>query len=781
MHSLHSVARKAKVSLLAGLALVVGTAHAAPTTLYTDMHDFGGKVTLSNAASGFDGFSPSNITFDSLGNMYGTTAYGGQYGVSSESYSSGVFWEITTAGVYIDIHDFGGTAADPYGNTVRDGFTPSSTVTFDKKGNIYGTTEDGGEFGLGTVWEYTPKTTTTPAVYSVLHSFGATITNANGKSGPDGIYPEGGVTVDSAGDLFGTTSEGGPNGPSYEDGEGILWEIAAPTSTAVPVGVYSDLHDFGGTITVNTLSQNDGSYPLAGVTLDSAGNLYGTASSGGAIQDANGEGGDGMVWEYAVSTATYTDLHDFGATITNADGTSGLDGAGPVAPVVFDASGNMYGTTQGGGPNTNIYGGTGMIWEITKASVYKDIHDFGALKITNADGTMGPDGIGPITGITIDPTGNLFGTTAYGGPNKTKNEVDGSGMLFEITTANKYLDLHDFGGTLTSDLGVASPDGTNPQSVIIDPNGNLLGSAINGGANNASDGGYGMIWSVSTGLTGISLNPTSVIGGSPSTATVTIGAAAPVGGSVINLTSSSPSATVPATVTVPAGQTTATFTVTTTAVTANAQAVITALQTGFSFQATLTITTPGGSVALSQSSVLGGLSTSAQVLLTGPAPKGGLKVLLSTNSPYASVPASITIPAGSHAGSFTVTTSPVNGTPDPIAIMETIKGTTKAVLTVLPASLHTITLSQTSVVGKTQAPITGTIKFTGLAPAAGRKVTLTSSNPAAASVQASVTVVNGQATATFTVTPHSVTTTQKVVITASYGSTAISANLTVSP
>jgi hypothetical protein len=100
---------------------------------------------------------------------------------------------------------------------------------------------------------------------------------------------------------------------------------------------------------------------------------------------------------------------------------------------------------------------------------------------------------------------------------------------------------------------------------------------------------------------------------------------------------------------------------------------------------------------------------------------------------------------------------------------------------VLPASLHTITLSQTSVVGKTQAPITGTIKFTGLAPAAGRKVTLTSSNPAAASVQASVTVVNGQATATFTVTPHSVTTTQKVVITASYGSTAISANLTVSP
>ena len=84
----------------------------------------------------------------------------------------------------------------------------------------------------------------------------------------------------------------------------------------------------------------------------------------------------------------------------------------PQTSVVFDKFGNMYGTGQDGG----AHGGAGMVWEITAAGVYKDLHDFGAT-VTNANGVSGPDGSMPGAGITVDANGNLFGTTYQGGPN----------------------------------------------------------------------------------------------------------------------------------------------------------------------------------------------------------------------------------------------------------------------------------------------------------------------------------------------------------------------------
>jgi uncharacterized repeat protein (TIGR03803 family) len=97
----------------------------------------------------------------------------------------------------------------------------------------------------------------------------------------------------------------------------------------------------------------------------------------------------------AQSFGAYADLHDFGATITNANGTTGPDGSSPSAGVTFDSAGNMYGTAGVGGANN-----AGMVWEITAAGVYKDLHDFGGT-ITNAGGTSGSDGNEPYAGVTF--------------------------------------------------------------------------------------------------------------------------------------------------------------------------------------------------------------------------------------------------------------------------------------------------------------------------------------------------------------------------------------------
>jgi hypothetical protein len=782
--SLRPSLRAARTVAAACFAVAAQVAAAGSTALYTDMHDFGATITPTTGTAFTDGIGPSPVTFDAAGNMYGTTAYGGLYGATAEDNASGTIWEITTAGKYIDLHDFGTTYTNTNNVVVKDGNTPSSGVTFDKTGNMYGTAQFGGAYDLGMVWEITSK-----GVYMDLHDFGSTVTDITTSptgTAPDGIYPTGGVGIDSAGDLFGTTVEGGPNGPSYADGEGIVWEISAS-------GTYADIHDFGGSITSSlSTAVTDGTYPYAGVTLDTAGNLYGTASSGGAYEDANGEGGDGMIWELSSTSSlttlqvpTYTDLHDFGGTITNASGASGLDGAGPVAGLIFDAAGNKYGTTEGGGPNDTAEGGSGMIWEITKAGVYKDLHDFGG-QVTISAGTTGLDGTNPTTGIIFDASGNIYGTTSYGGPNKTANSVYGAGMLYEIQTPNAttptYVDIHDFGGSITNSSGTVTPDGANPQSLVIDTNGNLLGTSLNGGVNNSTDGGDGMVWSFTHGLVSISLNPTSVTGGSSSTATVTIADPAPDGGSTVYLTSGTTSAVVPATVTVPAGETTQTFTVTTTAVTAETNATITATQTGLTASAVLQIQTASGNVALAHASVIGGNTTTATITLNGPAPKGGLKVpLTSNNSNYAAVPSSVTVPAGSNVVSFAVSTSPVVSSPVNIVISAKVGSATKtAALQVLPAVLQSITLSKTSIVGGS-GTVTATVTFNGIAPAAGRIVPVASTNTSYAAVPTSVVVSSKASSATFTVTTHPVTSQKTITILAYYGTVKVTATLVIQP
>jgi Domain of unknown function (DUF4082)/Bacterial Ig-like domain len=274
-------------------------------------------------------------------------------------------------------------------------------------------------------------------------------------------------------------------------------------------------------------------------------------------------------------------------------------------------------------------------------------------------------------------------------------------------------------------------------------------------------------------LSALGLSPTSLVGGNTSLGTVTLTRAAPTGGFVVTLSSAnSLVAAVPASVTVAAGSTTATFTTTTTPVAAQTAVVVTASAGNVNRTATLTVTPPtltgsGSGVTVSPASVIGGTSSTGTVRLTGPAPTGGAVVSLSSsNTTTAQAPSSVTVAAGATSATFTITTSPVASNAS--ATITAVYGVTRtATLAVTAATLSSVTLNPTSVIGGTSS--TGTVTLTGPAPTGGATVTLSSSNTAVATVPATVTVAAGATTATFAVTSKPVTANTNATITGSRG------------
>ncbi|UOA10214.1 DUF2341 domain-containing protein [Methylobacter sp. S3L5C] len=278
-------------------------------------------------------------------------------------------------------------------------------------------------------------------------------------------------------------------------------------------------------------------------------------------------------------------------------------------------------------------------------------------------------------------------------------------------------------------------------------------------------------------LASVTLNPASVPGGSSSTGTVALNAAAPSGGAMIALLSSDPSVTVPSNVTVGANATTATFGVTTTTVSAVTPVTITGTYNGTQ-TGTLTVN-PLPAVALSSvsvnpSAVTGGISTTGTVTLTGTAPIGGIVVTLSNNNSIVSEPASVTVPAGASSATFTIATTPVasNTTVTLSAALNSITKTSTMVVN-RPA-LASVSVNPASVKGGTSS--TGTVTLTGAAPAAGTVVAL-SDNNTAASVPASVTVPMGATGATFTITTTRVNSSRNVTISGKLNGTTKTATL----
>jgi LmbE family N-acetylglucosaminyl deacetylase len=278
-------------------------------------------------------------------------------------------------------------------------------------------------------------------------------------------------------------------------------------------------------------------------------------------------------------------------------------------------------------------------------------------------------------------------------------------------------------------------------------------------------------------VSALALTPTSVVGGSAATGTVTLNGPAPLGGVAIALSSSNPAAaTVPASVTVAGGATTATFTVTTSQV-ATSTSVIVSASYGPTVTATLTVSplTASG-LALTPTSVVGGISSTGTVTLTGPAPAGGVVVTLSSsNTSVAAVPASVPVAAGATTATFTVTTVPI-ATSTTATISATYGAARSATLTVNPLALSGLSLSPATVVGG--ASSTGTVALNAAAPAGGTVVTLSDNGPSA-TVPGSVTVPAGATSATFTITTVPVTASTPVTVTATLGASSRNATLTI--
>lgn len=297
-------------------------------------------------------------------------------------------------------------------------------------------------------------------------------------------------------------------------------------------------------------------------------------------------------------------------------------------------------------------------------------------------------------------------------------------------------------------------------------------------------------------LASVGLNPATVQGGASSSAAVTLTAPAPAGGAIVSLTSSNTgAATVAATLTVPAGATTATTTsVATSAVSATTTAVISAVYLGVTRSATLTITAAAppstaalDTVSLGPSSVQGGSSASATVTLTAPAPAGGAVVSFSSSNPaVATVPATLTVPAGVNSRVVVnfVSTSPVASTTSAV-IAASYNGITRSAtltVTVPPppqpgGALESLTLSPATV----QTGTTGTsatLTFNALTPTGGATVSLASSNTSIATVPPSVTVPPNSSTGAFPVSINA-SAAGTATISATYNGVVRSALLTV--
>jgi uncharacterized repeat protein (TIGR03803 family) len=278
------------------------------------------KILHSFDLNGKDGARPrAGLIFDGAGNLYGTTEWGGEVGCDPPN-GCGTVFKLTpgTNGQWIHtgLHSFGGN---------RDGANPEASLIFDANGNLYGTTVAGGR-SYGTVFELTPGSNG-GWTENVLYRF-CTLTHCE-----DGTRPGASLIFDTIGNLYGTTSQGG----TYclgSGGCGTAFQLAPGTD-----GEWSEnvLHSFA--------NGADGANPYDTLTIDSAGNLYGTTAWGAHNQGAVFElatGGDGR-WAYSL-------LYSFVS----------WKGAHPYAGVTLDAAGNLYGAASSGG----AYSG-GTVFQIT--------------------------------------------------------------------------------------------------------------------------------------------------------------------------------------------------------------------------------------------------------------------------------------------------------------------------------------------------------------------------------------------------------------------------------
>jgi uncharacterized repeat protein (TIGR03803 family) len=392
--------------------LAVEPSSASPLEARTSLRPARVSVVYSFKGSPLSSTPEAGLIADASGNLYGTAEYGG---VANSSCSGcGTAFELSP--------EKGGkwneTVLYSFNNPAT-GLYPGNPLIFDAAGNLYGTTSVGGT--LGVAFELLHKAHAW--TYELLHNF---------TGCRDGQQPESGLT-ELNGSLYGTTVAGGN---SCSGGNGTIFEFSR-------VGGgwrYRIIYRF--------LSYSHGTSPQAGLTYDSSGNLYGTTAYGGNTACGSGCGtvfelsrGRGGRWSQKV-------LHQFDKS----------DGALPAADLVWDASGNLWGSANQGA-NSGCPNGCGTIFELShgKDRRFSVVYEF-----------IAQQGGAPLGNMVFDGSGNLYGSTDIGGS-------AGDGVVFKLSRANgkwKYTVVHAF---------TDSPDGAHPNGLAIGANGTFFGTTIGGG------------------------------------------------------------------------------------------------------------------------------------------------------------------------------------------------------------------------------------------------------------------------------------------------------------
>lgn len=422
----------ATLTLTLLLTAMIISPRTAQAQTYTVLHNFSG---------GGDGADPAGgLTIDSGGNLYGVTELGALGYGTVYKLKHGT-WLLTT------LYKFTGGPDGAYPNG----------VVFGLNGTLYGNAHggglqrcygDSGNPGCGVVFNLRPpaatcRSTSCPWTETLLYSFM--------PGGVDAANPTGDPIFDQSGVLYGTTEFGGGVNCNSGAGCGTVFQLVNSGGHWTETLLYSFTND-----------GINGYRTYAGVVFDLSGNLYGTNYYGPGTGCPNGSGdlGCGTVYELTPSGSgwTQTPLYVFPQ--------DGSNGGHPVAGVIFDSSGNLYGATAEYGG-----GGGGTVFQLTPSG---GTWNFNLLKSFSGGSLCGPQ-----WNLTMDQAGNLYGTTYCDGPNAFGN-------VFKLTPFNggwTYSDLYDFTG---------GSDGGHPNGgLVLDPNGNIYGTASTGGTN-----GVGVVWEI---------------------------------------------------------------------------------------------------------------------------------------------------------------------------------------------------------------------------------------------------------------------------------------------
>jgi uncharacterized repeat protein (TIGR03803 family) len=397
------------------LAVAGPVATSAAATSLSVIYSFCQKTNCADGDQPYGG-----VMQDASGRLLGTSGFGGKYNggtVFALKPKSGGIWKHNTLKSFCD-----GTPP-----TCQSAEGPSTTLIEDTKGNIYGTDYFGGDYGDGAVFELKLKPT---GGYKLkyLHSF-----NGSDGSGPFELTYAGagsGTPYDGKSPLYSTTIAGGANNA------GTVFSLTRNGKAWILQTLYNFCSASG---------CSDGGLPYAGVIVDPSGNLLGTTeyygnNSAGVIYELSNSGGR---WK---ETVLYTFCSTSGCS----------DGNGPFAGLARDSSGNLYGTTYFGGAQND-----GVVFELSSKGTYSVLHSF-------CSETNCTDGSEPAAAVTLDSSGNIFGTTGRGGDNNF-------GTLFEIS-GSSFTRVYSF----CAQSGCA--DGGYPYGTLIfDSYGHIAGTTQYGG------------------------------------------------------------------------------------------------------------------------------------------------------------------------------------------------------------------------------------------------------------------------------------------------------------